>query len=414
MAATMRAQNTGIRIVVGPEILVSRGEDFPHVETMLAANPTDARHLLASSILRPRDSRGRILSRTRAYVSRDAGRSWTASLLPEEDQWDPIVAFTPRGTALFAYLLPPKHLSVFRSDDGGASWKNRLDLPFVDGPMIAVDWTRGQNRGHVYLAARLGEGEGPFVVYRSTDDARTFDTSVAIAAPLARRAFNLVVLSDGTLFVPFSTVGRTLQQISGLRSTDGGRTFSAAFPIAARQPNPRDTGDTPPAVFAAGRHDGRERLYVVYTVYAGNSNARLMTSHSDDGGRTWSESTRVTASVGEEVTQGAANLSVNRDGVVGVSWLERNIRPMAKDDQAGHFNETYDLFFTASLDGGRTFLTPVKVSSQSSRPAGEVGRFFPGQDYMLTDAAVDGTFHLLWPDARTGVFQLLTAPVRIK
>ena len=102
------------RIVPGRETLVSRDEDFAHVETMLAANPTDPRHLLASSIIMPKDKNGKFLFRTRAYVSRDAGRTWKASPLPDENLWDPIVAFTPRGTALFVCLPPPRSLSVFR------------------------------------------------------------------------------------------------------------------------------------------------------------------------------------------------------------------------------------------------------------------------------------------------------------
>lgn len=46
------------RIVRGPEILVSRDEDFAHVETMLLANPADPQHLLASCIIMPKDDEG--------------------------------------------------------------------------------------------------------------------------------------------------------------------------------------------------------------------------------------------------------------------------------------------------------------------------------------------------------------------
>lgn len=406
------AQDRPARIAVGPDILVSRDENYPHVETMLAANPANPRHLLASSIIRPKDSTGRTLSRTRAYVSRDAGKTWSASPLPDENQWDPVVAFTPRGTALFVCLLPPKLLSVFRSD-GAGTWKDRLDLPFLDGPMIAVDWTGGERHGQIYIAGRQGEGDDPFVIYRSADDARTFATAVVIETPSARRAFNPVVLRDGSLFVPFSTVGRTLQQIDGVRS-DGARTFSEPVRVATRQPNPKDTGDTPPAVFAAGRHGDGERLYVVYAAYRGGPNARLMLSHSDNGGGSWSEAREVAPEVSDDLSHGAANVSVNRSGVVGVSWLARRTIPNSNAETPDHFNETYDLFFTASLDGGDTFLTPIKISSRPSRPEGRVDRFYPGQDYMLTSAAADGTFHLLWPDARTGVSQLYTAAVRVE
>lgn len=108
---------------------------------MLAPNPTDARHLLASCIIMPKDKNGKFLFRTRAYVSRDAGRSWRMSSLPDEDLWDPVVAFTLRRTALFVCLLPPRSHSVFRSEDSAVTWKYRTDLAATDHPMIAVDWT---------------------------------------------------------------------------------------------------------------------------------------------------------------------------------------------------------------------------------------------------------------------------------
>jgi hypothetical protein len=410
-----RAQNARPRIVLGPETLVSRDEDFAHVETMLAVNPTDPRHLLASSIIRPRDGTGQVLSRTRGYVSRDAGRTWKPSLLPDENLWDPVVAFTPRGTALFVCLLPPKSLSVFHSDDRGATWTDRTDLAFTDSAMIAVDWTGGKYRGRLYLAGRMGEDRtSPIVVHRSDDEGRTFETSVAVATPLAGRAFNPIVLRDGTLFVPFTTLADVkLRQIDGLRSSDGGRTFSQAFRVATRLENLNDAGDTPPAVFAAGSHAGAERLYSVFTVYRADANARLVFSRSDDGGRTWSDPREVASGVGAEFTHGAANVSVNRSGIVGISWLQRRIGPMDYERNTT-FNETYDLFFTASLDGGETFRAPVRISTQSSNPAGRVVRFFPGQDYMLTETASDGTFHLLWPDARSGTFQLYARAVRIE
>jgi hypothetical protein len=41
-------------------------------------------------------------------------------------------------------------------------------------------------------------------------------------------------------------------------------------------------------------------------------------------------------------------------------------------------------------------------------------RFPAGGEYMGLDAAPDGSFQLLWSDARSGVYQLRTATVRVK
>jgi hypothetical protein len=57
----------------------------------------------------------------------------------------------------------------------------------------------------------------------------------------------------------------------------------------------------------------------------------------------------------------------------------------------------------------------VRVTSRSSTPRPKhAGRFLPGFDYMKNAASPDGTFHLLWPDARSGTFQLYTSAVRVR
>lgn len=311
---------------------------------------------------------------------------------------------------------------MFRSSNGGATWNESTDLPFTDRPMIAVDWTRGKHRGRIYIAGRLGEARtDPIVVHYSDDEGRTFNTSVAVKEPIVAWALNPIVLTDGSLFLPFRTqAGRRLEQIDDVRSSDGGRSFAQPFRIATRQENATDAADTPPAVFAAGPHGGAERLYAVYIRYGSDGNGRLVISRSDDGGRTWSAGKDVAAGAAPDVTHGAANIAVNGSGVVGISWLQRTIRggsqPGDKEcERFVCFNETYDLFFTASLDGGDTFTPATRITAASSNPIPKhAGRFWPGQDYMLSAAASDGLFHLLWPDARTGIFQLYTRSVRVE
>ncbi len=190
-------------------------------------------------------------------------------------------------------------------------------------------------------------------------------------------------------------------------------------PITARRFNVKGHhGDNAPAAFAAGLHAGKERLYIVYAMWRGDANPRLMLRRSEDGGRTWSEAKEVVAGVADDLTHGVANVSVNRSGGIGISWLQRKINPAPQDYRGKvllNFNETYDLFFTASLDGGHTFLVPMKITSRSSNPQSkDASRFWPGTDYMLTAGAGDGTFHLLWPDARTGIYQLYACAVRVE
>ena len=118
---------TSTRVLVGPNILVSRDGDFPHVELMIAASPRTARHLLGAAVTATRPSGGMAC---RAYSSTDGGSTWKSTEFPEQIEFgglDPQVAFTARGTALMAALTfnPSEEgrtcgtLHLWRSEDAG-------------------------------------------------------------------------------------------------------------------------------------------------------------------------------------------------------------------------------------------------------------------------------------------------------
>ena len=90
------------RVLVGPNILVSRDGDVPHVELKVAASPKTSRHLLGGAITATRPEGGMAC---RAYSSTDGGSTWKSTEFAEQIQWgggDPQVAYTLNGTALFA------------------------------------------------------------------------------------------------------------------------------------------------------------------------------------------------------------------------------------------------------------------------------------------------------------------------
>jgi hypothetical protein len=75
---------------------------------------------------------------------------------------------------------------------------------------------------------------------------------------------------------------------------------------------------------------------------------------------------------------------------------------------------------SASLDGGVTFAPAVRVATDLSCPdpsrAGEypVRRWSTGGDYFGFAAGADGRFHVLWPDARDGTFEIWTAAASVR
>ena len=134
VAGAVQARQTDVqrRIVVSPDYLVSRDGDRPHVEIMAAANPRNARNLLAGAITFTRRDGG---SATKAYVSRDGGIVWDDIIFPEQREMggaDPQVAFTAAGTALFLTLntAPDEtgrtraFLHSYRSEDESVTWSD--------------------------------------------------------------------------------------------------------------------------------------------------------------------------------------------------------------------------------------------------------------------------------------------------
>jgi hypothetical protein len=122
-----------------------------------------------------------------------------------------------------------------------------------------------------------------------------------------------------------------------------------------------------------------------------------------------------------------AQLAVNNRGVVGVTWF---------DTRAAADVKHYDEYFTASTDGGATFLKPARITTETSQMfgtgnlqpmplaarSGNVVRvsFFSGAnrwraagDYMGLAADTNGVFHPMWSDARSGTSQIWTASVEV-
>ena len=66
---------------------------------------------------------------------------------------------------------------------------------------------------------------------------------------------------------------------------------------------------------------------------------------SDDGAESWRAAATITDAP-PSVDAATPAIAVNRDGVVGVAWYNTRRDPRG---------ECFDLYFTASLDGGATF-----------------------------------------------------------
>jgi hypothetical protein len=457
-------------IQVGPNTQVSKERaGVAHWEVIIAADPADAKRLLAGSMLWYGSGEDQCV----LYLSTDGGATWKPVLEPggraetrgEKRAADPSVAFGPRGTAYFAMLaaaarLQPHHAVVFRSTDGGLTWAGPVHVhepTRVDRPYVTVDLTGGKYHGRVYsnavvitdslpgtggtaadLIPQVGIG-----IFFSSDNGRTFSEPVLQRVrianqPHATRAIgNSVVLSDGTVVVLYNFVEdwrRREDSPSWMgveRSVDGGQSFEAGSPsIGERPPRGRTIpsqkfiGPTQRPIgkglaglegLAVDQTSGpyRDRLYAVWPAFDAQR-SRVMLSVSADKGLTWS----TPAPIDDAQDAGAAgvyrgafmpSIAINKDGVVGVSWYDT--RHTAGPDSG------WDVRFTASYDGGTTWQPSARVTEKSTVIGGQMRAKFgrragPGDTAGLA-ATTDGAFHALWVDHRTGIPQVWTATVTV-
>ena len=422
---------------VSEPVQVSHGrEEIPHVEPYLAAHPRDPSLLVGAAVTLPSadlDQSGGDVT-TATFVSNDAGRTWKSQLLPQCSV-DPWIAFGPGDSVYLSCLAkePPGTL-VFRSDDGGKSWTEPVRLPLGDGgtpdrPVLAVNRNAGERVGTVYVAQGQSYTEdglrqrlyGP-TISSSSDRAATFSEPVIVRHNnTQQQPFDSAILSDGSLVVVFMDYAAGSRLLSHrrtwlVRSVDGGESFTTPTLVLEQQ------GSEMPwslAVDESSRH--RDRLYLAIDGYwkrrppsrdeidVVESRGVLVTT-SDDHGETWSAPTTVSGA-GPSDNQETPVIAVNSRGDVGVAWYD------TRHDERG---ECFDIYFTASIDGGATYLSDVRVTPETSCPRGEENphrglaqRWAFGGDYSGLAASADGAFHIFWADTRQVSYQVWTATARL-
>lgn len=409
-------------IRIGEDRLLSpNGAQFPMTEPHLSAHPTDPNQLLVSA-LSVKAGRPSYSFDCALFSSLDGGTSWSHTELGFGmcgNTWSTIL---PDRSTLFVALTEPGGLlryradmRLYRSDSAGTTWPGPpyefgpgFDYPkILHDPAHAVLYVVGSR------AVRTdGRIRHSLVVAHSTDGGGSFADSVHLApSENTYEAQVPVTLSGGDLIVPF-TEHRSAAGKPSLPtwrswlvvSQDRGQTFSTPRLITEGC-----VGDKGWPYLAADGTWGpyRDRLY---WLCARQQLPGVWLRYSDDVGARWSDWLRVDQET-EATSAVVYAVAVNREGTIGVMWLSRT----------NSANPCSQVVFSASVDGGRSFQPPVRVSTESSCPsrdprnaAAHAHRPLAGGDYNGLAATADGLFHLVWADARDGMYRLRHASARVE
>ncbi|MDX1671259.1 MAG: hypothetical protein R3211_02895 [Balneolaceae bacterium] len=421
-------QSSGARLVVKVENHVrvtSSKFSFPHFEPHLAINPTDSDNMLAASMAVPEEGKGHTI---RIYATQDGGETWNHYPIDTTTVYggDPWLDFGPDGTAYLVYLPG----LIRRSADGGKSWSEPVYLPKgeagpFDYPKIIVDKSSAEYKGRIYVVASQSDRPtqeenhvSPIAVLRSLDGGNTFSFPVHILpGAINYQNGKPAITSAGNLVVPFNEISKKRRvflespRLWITWSKNGGKSFDLPRLVAedfiAFQPHL--------AADTAGQ-EFRDRIYAVWST-GSEFGFNLYSSHTDNNGITWSDTIRVNDGPAYDYTQ-RPSTAINKEGVLGLFWMDTRYDSTAK---------CFTPFFTATVDGGLSYIKNVPLSKSPScndTPSNNIAfsdsgttiydRWSRGGDYFGLAALPDGNFQVLWSDSKTGTFQLWTARITIR
>ena len=366
------------------------------------------------------------------HVSGDGGRRWTpVQPVPDlpvgvEKCYGPEVAIDGRGRIFFSFLglagpgnLPVGMYLASSSDRGrtfSAPRKLRDGLNFA--VRMAIDPHQGdQGRIHlVWLHAEevglgsLGSSDNPILTSHSDDGGETFSDPIRVNDDGRRRvvAPALALGPDHAVHVGYYDLGDDARDYQGLEgptwegtwelvvtsSFDGGASFGpgvVAEPGVVPHERVMVIFTMPPAALVAGG----KRVCVAWTD-ARNGDADVLARCSPDRGRTWQPERRVNDDpVSNGLWQYMPALAMSPGGRLDAIYFDR------RDDQQ---NLSNDVTYTYSRDGGRSFSSPVRLTTTGKSLT------LIGQQYAVPSAGdrFDFGFRITLRSTDGGVFAAWT------
>jgi hypothetical protein len=384
-----------------------------YVEPQIAVDPADPSRMVVAAIhLRePASDAWQDRQTVAVFASRDGGRSWARRALEKlPDTWvagDPWLAWGP-GSRVYLSAVVAESLTrrgalqftgVFHSLDGGWTWGDGPERPFPDSARQDHPWI-GVVDSTIAVAGSIADrtGEGLHLATgRATDPPLFWSTGRLEPGWPQVNLGGGALMPDGALVMSYYTMVPP-RRYAVRRLEPGG----------ARGPEAVLAEDFPPLGFPPlARQRGTNRVFAAWAE-GPEPSITLRVAVSPDGGRSWAPGGAIAPDTGFSLRTLPA-LAVARDGTVALVW-------QALDERGACTR----LEGAVSVDGGRTFLPPARVSAAAScfgtaANGAAASRFrLGGGDYQgLAPAGSGPTFQAVWADSRSGTFQIRTARVRV-
>jgi hypothetical protein len=354
------------------------------------------------------------------YRSGNDGVNWSAGFLPGlvrankaapgpyESAGDPAVASGPKNTFWYSNLAFDRSdnanaVAVSRSADGGKTWHTHFVIRtsavqgaslFNDKEWIGTDPSDPTGRTAYVTWTQFKGNHSPIVISKTTNGGVTWTKPHRVSPTLINdQGSNVWVGTSGTVYVTFEAGTTSGDAVAFAVSHDGGVTFTTKLiaPIAdIADPLPGATfrDNSFPALALVG-----STLHVVWSNWNG-TDADVVYMRSVNGGKTWSGPVTIGGGAGDQFFPWVAA----RGSRVYASWFNR---------ASGN---DYTIAGAASFDGGKSWTSPVTLSSATSQVASGNAFGFPNcsfsfiGDYSGITVDSHGIGHSLWTDIRTDHF----------
>lgn len=399
----------------------------PLVEPHLAVNPANGNHMVVTAIVFDAAAPTTTGDHIVVFATKDNGRTWKQTSLQMTHGGDPWVAIRNDNDVVLVALAgynntPGTSLVYYTSSDGGFTWS--AEPVRLGGGHDHPTMTRDPFSGRLYLLSSLVKRDATgnrisYAYLNYSDDWKKFQDSASLFAIGKNNSNTLTVTVHPQAGVVLPYIEHPFENHSATNTSPAGgsviryvytkdaQRFSAPLLITDKIGIAK--GFAVMATDVSGKYKGR--MYFIKNT--GTDPARsygLFLKYADAVDGSWSEDIRIDHNDQPEKFMRTSAIAVNKNGVVGIAWVDRRNDPLLKKN---------DVFFTVSHDGGKTFQKEIRVTDISADPAvpgnGKTAeRFLSGGDYMGLEAKPDGSFQLAWSDSRSGVFQLYTSNIQVK
>lgn len=427
--------STNLSVLISKNTIVGKeNANAQLIEPHLASHPSNPNKLIAVGWVFPStgESSKRDVEKCAVFTSNDAGKTWDKRYLSGESCADPWLVFTENEAVLSTLSYHPLlnelpnskeseyQLLLYNSIDEGKTWSavpQSLGIGH-DGPRLV-----SSADGNIYLAShqfrnnKKGKPRFPIYLASAKSGIPFFEkTNRYYASNLNLAMDGITTTSNGTLVITYQDFQRPVNGFKNrgregvlktrrqwaTTSNDKGKTFSAPKLITE---SCYDRANNIVTDTSNGAYNNR-----IYCLCSGDKWKSILLMHSDDGAEEWTSASPIEAANSAEGIRSEPQIAVNNKGVLGVAWLDN------KDETSGNCFAPYVAF---SSNGGKSFTKAYRVGDALSCPdieaAGKfvVNRWPEGGDYFGFTTTADGRFHIVWPDARTGKFDLMHSYVEV-